>query len=388
VPHWTGVKYLTECADKPIARCHAGTPMREDYVQTPRKQLHQAWGRLAHTAENKQFTILKTPPGVRHMLKLARALAALAVVFVASALPAAAADYPRQPVHVLVGFAAGGGTDLVARILAEWLSQNLGQQFIVENRTGMGGNLAAQALINAPPDGHTLLFMGPNNAIAASLYKKLPFDFLRDTVPVAGVMRLTNVMVVPPSLPVNSVQEFIDYAKANRGKVMMASSGNGTTVHLSGELFKAMTNIEMVHVPYRGSSAVYPDLMTGKVHVLFDNLTGAMEFVRSGRLRGLGVTAPKRWESLPDIPAIAETVPGYEASVWYGLVAPEGTPSEVVATLNQAVNTALADPKLQTRFAEAGGLPMPMSPREFGRLIADETEKWRKVVEFAGVSVN
>jgi tripartite-type tricarboxylate transporter receptor subunit TctC len=281
---------------------------------------------------------------------------------------------------LLVGLAAGGGTDLVARILGEWLSQSLRQQFIIENRTGMGGSLAAQAVINAPPDGHTLLFMGPNNAIATSLYKKLPFDFLRDTVPVAGVMRLTNLMVVPPSLPVRTVREFIDYAKA--------SSGNGTTVHLSGELFKAMTNVQMVHVPYRGSSAAYPDLMTGKVHVLFDNLTGAMEFVRSGQLRGLGVSAGKRWESLPDIPAIAETVPGYEASVWYGLVAPKGTPSEVIVTLNQAVNTALADSKLRTRFVEAGGLPMPMSPSEFGRLIADETEKWRRVVEFAGVSVD
>jgi tripartite-type tricarboxylate transporter receptor subunit TctC len=322
------------------------------------------------------------------MLKLVRVLTAFAGVFVASALPAGAGDYPRQPVRLLVGLAAGGGTDLVARILGEWLSQSLRQQFIIENRTGMGGSLAAQAVINAPPDGHTLLFMGPNNAIATSLYKKLPYNFLHDTVPVAGVMQLTNIMVVPPSLPVKTVQEFIDYAKANRGKVMMASSGNGTTVHLSGELFKAMTNIEMVHVPYRGSSAAYPDLMTGKVHVLFDNLTGSIELVRSGQLRGLGVTAGKRWESLPDMPAIAETVPGYEASVWYGLVAPKGTPSEVVATLNQAVNAALADSKLQSRFAEAGGLPMPMSPSEFGRLIADETEKWRKVVEFAGVSVD
>lgn len=321
-------------------------------------------------------------------MKLVRVLTVLIGVFVASALPAAAADYPRQPVRVLVGLAAGGGTDIVARLLAEWLSENLGQQFIVENRTGMGGSLAAQALINAPVDGYTLLFMGPNNAIATSLYKKLPFDFLRDTEPVAGVMRLTNLMVVPPSLPVKTVQEFIDYAKANRGKVMMASSGNGTTVHLSGELFKAMTNIEMVHVPYRGSSNAYPDLMTGKVHVLFDNLTGSIDLVRSGKLRGLGVTAEKRWKLLPDIPAIAETVPGYEASVWYGIVAPKGTPSEVVATLNRAVNTALADSKLLTRFSEVGGEPMTMSPGEFGRLVAAETEKWRRIVEFAGVSVN
>ena len=322
------------------------------------------------------------------MLRLVRSLIVLAGVFVVSAMPAASADYPRQPVRVLVGLAAGGGTDVVARILAEWLSQNLGQQFVVENRTGMGGSLAAQALINAPPDGYTLLFMGPNNAIATSLYKKLPFDFLRDTVPVAGVMRLTNLMLVPPSLPTKTVQEFIDYAKANPGKIMMASSGNGTTVHLSGELFKAMTHIEMAHVPYRGSAAVYPDLMTGKVQVLFDNLTGSIELVRSGQLRGLGVTAEKRWKSLPDMPAIAETVPGYQANVWYGIVAPKGVPPEVAITLNRAINTALADPKVLARFAELGGEPMPMSQTELGKLIADETEKWRKVVEFAGVSID
>src|SRR6516165_8085720 len=319
------------------------------------------------------------------MLKLVRAFTAFAGVFVASALPAAADDYPRQPVRLLVGFAAGGGTDNVARMLAEWLSHSLGQQFIVENRSGMGGSLAAQAVINAPPDGHTLLFMGPNNAIATSLYKKLPFDFLRDTVAVAGVMRLTNLMVVPPSLPVRSVQEFIDYAKANPGKIMMASSGNGTTVHLSGELFKAMTNVQMVHVPYRGSSAAYPDLMTGKVHVLFDNLTGAMEFVRSGQLRGLGVTAGKRWESLPDVPAIAETVPGYEASVWYGLVAPKETPPEIIEKLNRAINLALTDRTVQARLAELGGEPMPMTPKEFGKLVIDETEKWGKVIRAAGI---
>jgi tripartite-type tricarboxylate transporter receptor subunit TctC len=322
------------------------------------------------------------------MLKLIRALTALAGTFVAFGHPAAAADYPSRPVHMVVGLAAGGGTDNVARILGEWLSQHLGQQFVTENRTGMGGSLAAQAVINAPADGHTLLFMGPNNAIATSLYKKLPFDFLRDTVPVAGVMRLTNLMVVPPSLPVNTVQEFIDYAKANPGKLSMASSGHGTTVHLSGELFKAMTKIEMVHVPYRGSSAAYPDLMTGKVHVLFDNLTGAIQLVRSGKIRALGVTTDTRWGAVPDLPTIAETVPGYEASVWYGIVAPKGTPPEIVTVLNKAVNAALADPKLLARFEEAGGLPMPMSPGELGRLIAEETEKWRKVVEFAGVSVD
>jgi tripartite-type tricarboxylate transporter receptor subunit TctC len=317
-----------------------------------------------------------------------RALVIFAGIFGASGQFAVAADYPSRPVQMVVGLAAGGGTDHVARMLGEWLSQNLGQQFVIENRTGMGGSLAAQAVINAPPDGHTLLFMGPNNAIATSLYKKLPFDFVRDTVPIAGVMRLANLMVVPPSLPVRTVQEFIDYAKSNPGKLSMASSGHGTTVHLSGELFKAMTNIQMVHVPYRGSSAAYPDLMTGKVHVLFDNLTGVIQLARTGQLRALAVTSARRWESLPDVPAVAETVPGYEASVWYGVVAPKGTSPAIVATLNKAINAALIDPKLTARFAEAGGLPMPMSSSEFGKLIVDETEKWRKVVEFAGVSVD
>src|SRR5262245_11434144 len=325
---------------------------------------------------------------VRIVLRSIRALVIVAGIVGASGPYAAAADYPSRPVQMVVGLAAGGGTDLVARMLGEWLSQHLGQQFVVENRTGMGGSLAAQAVVNAQPDGHTLLFMGPNNAIATSLYKKLPFDFVRDTVPIAGVMRLTNLMVVPPSLPVRRVQEFIDYARKNPGQVSMASSGHGTTVHLSGELFKAMTNIQMVHVPYRGSAAAYPDLMTGKVHVLFDNLTGAIQLVRTGQLRALAVTSAKRWESVPDIPTVAETVPGYEASVWYGVVAPKGTSPAIVATLSKAINAALADPKLTARFAEAGGLPMPMSPSEFGKLIVDETEKWRKVVEFAGVSVD
>jgi tripartite-type tricarboxylate transporter receptor subunit TctC len=249
----------------------------------------------------------------------------------------------------------------------------------------MGGNLAAQSVINAAADGYTLLFVGPNNAIAQSLYKKLPFNFLRDTTPVAGVMRLTNLMVVPPSLPVHNVKDFIDYAKAHPGKLSMGSTGHGTSVHLSGELFKAMTKTDMVHVPYRGASVVYPDLMNG--HVLFGNLTSALEFARSGRLRALGITAAKRWKELPDMPTIAETVPGYEADVWYGVVAPKGTSADIVARLNKSINAALADPKLVARFVEAGGEPMPMSSGEFGKMLSDETEKWRGVVEFAGISV-
>ena len=301
---------------------------------------------------------------------------------------ASAADYPNRPVKWLIGFAAGGPVDIVARIMSQWLSDHLGQQFVVENRAGSGGNLAAAAAVNSPPDGYTLLFVAPNNAISTSLYKKLPYDFIRDTVPVAGIMRLTNMMVVPTSLPVKTVQEFIDYCKANPGKVSYASSGNGTSVHMSAELFKAMTKVEMNHVPYRGSALAYPDLISNKVQTIFDNLPGALEQVHAGSLRALGVTSPQRWPGVPDVPAIAETLPGFSAVGFYGISAPKGTPPEIIDALNKAVNEALKDPKLVARLAEAGGLPMPMTPAEFGKLVSDETEKWRKVVEFAGVSVD
>jgi tripartite-type tricarboxylate transporter receptor subunit TctC len=247
--------------------------------------------------------------------------------------------------------------------------------------------LFGQAMINSPPDGYTLQLVAASNAISASLYKKLPFDFIRQTVPVAGVMRLTNIMVVPPTLPVKTVADFIAYAKVNPGKPSFASSGNGTSPHMAGELFKAMTGVEMVHVPYRGSAGAYPDLMTGEVDVMFDNLPGSIEFVRSGQLRALGVTAAKRWPSLPEVPTIAETVPGYETSVWYGISAPKGTPLEIVEILNKSVAAALTDPKMHAKLVDLGGIPMPMSPAEFGRLIADETEKWAKVVKFANISV-
>jgi tripartite-type tricarboxylate transporter receptor subunit TctC len=302
--------------------------------------------------------------------------------------PALAADkYPSKPVHFVVGFAAGGPNDIVARIFGEWLSDHLGQQFVIENRVGSGGMIAANAVINSPADGYTILFVAPNNAIGTTLYKSLPFIFLRDTAPVAGMMRLTNVMVVPPSLPVRSAAEFIAYAKANPGKLSYASSGNGTSVHMSAELFKAMAHLDMVHVPYRGSSAAYPDLMTGKVHVLFDNLPGSIEFVRTGQLRALGVTTAKRSDALPDVPAIGEILPGYEASVWYGVAAPRDTPAEAIEVLNKAFTAALADRKMQARIADLGGTPMPMSPAEFGKLVADETEKWGAVVKSAGLSV-
>ena len=303
--------------------------------------------------------------------------------------PAAAADtYPSHPVRWLIGFAAGGPVDIVARIMSQWLSEHFGQQFVVENRAGSGGNLAAATAINSAADGYTLLFVAPNNAISTSLYKHLSYDFIRDTVPVASIMQLTNMLVVSNAMPAKTVQEFIDYCRANPGKISYASSGNGTSVHMSAELFKAMTKCDMVHVPYRGSAIAFPDIISNKVQLIFDNLPSALEQSRGGTVRALGVTSPQRWPGVPDVPAIAETVPGFESVGFYGISAPRGTPPEIVDTLNKAVGEALRDPKLVERLSAVGGIPKPMTPAEFGRLISDETEKWRKVVEFAGVSVD
>jgi len=322
------------------------------------------------------------------MIRLILAALLGLVCVIASAAPSAAADYPNRPVRWLIGFAAGGPVDIVARIMAQWLSDRLGQQVVVENRAGSGGNIAAAAAINSSPDGYTLLFVGPNNAISTSLYRKLPFDFQRDTTPVASIMQLTNMLVVTNALPVKTVQELIDYCKANPGKLAYASSGNGTSVHMSAELFKAMTKCDMQHVPYRGSALAFPDIISNKVQLIFDNLPSALEQSRGGSVRALGVTSPQRWPGVPDVPAIAETVPGFEAVGFYGISAPKGTPPEIIAILNKAVGDALKDPKLVARLAEVGGIPRPMTPAEFGRLVSDETEKWRKVVEFAGVSVD
>jgi tripartite-type tricarboxylate transporter receptor subunit TctC len=302
--------------------------------------------------------------------------------------PSSAADYPNRPVRWLIGFAPGGPVDIVARIMAQWLSEHFGQQVVVENRAGSGGNIATAAAISSNPDGYTLLFSGANNAISASLYKKLPFDFIRDTMPVASFMQVPNMLVVSNAMPVKTVQELIDYCKANPGKVTFASSGNGTSVHMSAELFKAMTKCDMVHVPYRGSAAAFPDIISNKVQLIFDNLPSALEQARGGSVRALGVTSPQRWPTVPEIPAIAETVPGYESSTFYGISVPKGTPPEIIEILNRAVNDALKDPKLVARLAEIGGVPKPLSPEGYGRLMADETEKWRKVVAFAGVSVD
>ena len=319
--------------------------------------------------------------GRRAFLHLAAGAAALPAV---SRL-ARAQSYPSRPVHWIVSFSAGGANDTVARIIGQYLSDHLGQQFIIENRVGAGGNVGMESALSSAPDGYTIAFVGPNNAISATLYEKLPFDFIRDSVPVAGTMRLTNVMVVNPAVPANNVAEFIAYAKANPGKINFASGGVGTSPHLSGELFKAMTGVNLVHVPYRGGAPALTDLLAGQVQVLFDNLPGPIGHIRTGRVRALGVTASKRVDSIPDVPTIGETVPGYEATVWYGIAAPKGTPPEIVEKLNQAVNVVLANPKLQIRLAELGGEPMPMTPAEFGKLVADETEKWAKVVKFAGI---
>ena len=308
----------------------------------------------------------------------------------AAALPtllrvASAETYPSRPVHWIVSFAAGGPNDIVARIVGQYLSDHLGQQFVIENRTGAGGIVGMQSALSSAPDGYTIAFVGPNYAINPALYEKLPFDFIRDSVPVAGIMRLANVMEVNPALPANNVAEFIAYAKANPGKINFGSGGVGTSPHLSGELLKTMAGINVVHVPYRGTAPALADLLAGQVQVVFDNIPGSIGHIKTGKVRALGVTAPKRVAAIPEVPTIGETVPGYEVSIWYGIAAPRGTPPEIVGKLNQAVNAVLADPKLQAGLAELGGELMPMTPAEFGKLAAEETEKWGKVIRAANI---
>jgi len=274
---------------------------------------------------------------------------------------------------------------VTARLVGQYLSEYFGQSFVIENRVGAGGNVGMEIALNAPPDGYTIAFTGPNNAINATLYEKLPFDFIRDSVPVAGTMQLTNVMELNLDMPVKNLAEFIAYAKANAGKVNYASGGVGTSLHLCGELLKVMAGIDIVHVPYRGSAPALTDLLAGRVQALFDNIPGAVGQIRAGKVRALGVTAPQRVPALPDVPAMAETVPGYEASVWYGISAPRGTPPDVVAKLNQGVNAVLANPQLKERMQELGGDPMQLTPDAFGKLVADETQKWAKVIRGANI---
>jgi tripartite-type tricarboxylate transporter receptor subunit TctC len=307
----------------------------------------------------------------------------------AATAPSRAADpYPTRPVRLIVGFPAGGPTDIVARITAQALSERLGQQIVVENRPGAGSNIATQAVITAPPDGYTLLLVSPPHAINATLYKKLPYNFLEDIVPVAGLAEGPNVMEVHPSVPAKTVAEFIAYAKANPGKISFASAGNGTTIHLSGELFMAMTGIKMLHVPYRGSAPALTDMIGGQVHVMFDNLLSSLPHLQSGALRPLAVTSAKRSETLPDVPTVAETLPGYETSTWWGVGVPKGTPAEIVALLNREINASLAEPKVKARFAELGSGPLILTPDAFGKFLVAETEKWAKAVKFSGAQVD
>jgi tripartite-type tricarboxylate transporter receptor subunit TctC len=313
--------------------------------------------------------------------------AGAAAVPVASRI-ACAQSYPARPVRLVIGYTPGGSADLTARLMGQWLSERLGQSFVIENRPGGGTNIATEAVVRAPPDGYTLLLVAPANAINATLYEKLNFDFLRDMEPVAGIIRFPNVVVVHPSLPITSIPELIAYAKANPGKLNMASSGNGSTIHMSGELFKMLTGINMVHVPYRGGAPALTDLLSGQVQVMFDNIPTCAEHVRSGKLRGLAVTSTTRSEVLPDLPVVADFLPGYEASAWYGIGAPKGTPPEIIERLNKAVNEVLADPKAKARFTELGAILLPGSAVDFGKLLANETDKWGKVVKFSGAKVD
>ena len=311
----------------------------------------------------------------------------------AAALPtvtriAGAETYPTRPVHIIVGYAPGGATDIMARLVGQWLSERLGQQFVIENRPGAGSNIAAEAVVRAPADGYTLLLVGVSNAINATLYDRLNFNFIRDITPVAGIIRDTYVMVVNPSFPAKTVPEFVAYAKADPGRINFGSAGIGSPNHVTGELFKIMTGINLLHVPYRGIALALSDLLGGQVQVAFASMPSSIEFVRAGRLRALAVTTATRSEVLPDVPTVGEFVPGYEASAWYGIGAPKATPAEIVNKLNKEINAGLADPKMKARLADLGGTPFLGSPADFGKLIADDTEKWGKVVEFSGAKVD
>ena len=317
----------------------------------------------------------------RQFLKLA------AVVAAAAAVPqfASALDYPTRPVRIIAGFAAGGGVDVTARLIGQWLTDRLGQSFVIENRPGAGGNIGTEAVVNAAPDGYTLLLATVPNAVNASLYEKLNFNFIRDIVPVAGVIRVPMVILLNPSVPAATVAEFISYAKANPDKVNMASAGNGSAPHMAGELFKMMAGVNLVHVPYRGQGPALTDLLSGQVQVLFAATPGTTEYITTGKLRALAVTSASRAEMLPELRTVAEFVPGYEAGQWYGIGVPRNTPVEIVDKLNKEINAAIADPAMKARFAAIGGEPLPGSPAEFGKLISEETEKWGRVVRAAGI---
>jgi tripartite-type tricarboxylate transporter receptor subunit TctC len=300
---------------------------------------------------------------------------------------AAALDYPTRPVRWVVGYPAGGSTDITARIIGQWLSERLGQQFVIENKPGAGNNIGTESVIHSPPDGYSVYLVNPANAINATLYPKLSFNFIRDTAPIAGIIRVPNVMEVNPSVLAKTVAEFIAYAKANPGKINWATSGNGTSVHLSGELFKMMTGVQITHIPYKGSAPALTDMIAGTVHVMFDNMPSSLPHIQAGKLRALAVTTSKRSDALPDVPTVAETVPGYEASAFFGMSAPKGTPPEIIDKLNKEINAALADPKVKARLADLGGILIPGTPADFGNVVAEETDKWAKVIKAGGVAL-
>jgi len=308
----------------------------------------------------------------------------------AAALPALACvaraqTYPSRPVRIIIGFSAGGPIDILARLIGQWLSERLSQPFVIESRPGAGSNIATEAVVHAPADGYTLLGVTSANTINTTLYDKLNFNFVRDIAPVAGIIRVPQVIEVNPSVPVTTVPEFIAYAKANPGKLNMASAGNGTVQHVAGELFKVMTGVAMQHVPYRGQAPALVDLLGGQAQVMFDTVPASMQYLRSGKLRPLAVTTATRAEALPELPTVADFVPGYESSALYGMAAPRNTPTENVDKLNREINAALADPKMKARLADLGGTELPGSPSDFGKLIAEETEKWAKVIRAANI---
>jgi tripartite-type tricarboxylate transporter receptor subunit TctC len=317
----------------------------------------------------------------RQFLHLAAGAAALPAV----SRIARAQAYPTRPVRIVVGFAPGGGVDITARLIGQWLSERLGQQFIIENRPGAGTNIATEAVVRAPADGYTLLLVNAANAVNATLYDNLSFNFVRDIAPVAGIMAASSVMMVHPSVPAKTVPEFIAYAKANPGKINMGSGGVGSPSHVAGELFKMMAGVGMVHVPYRGIAPALTDLMAGQLQVYFGALTSSIEYIKAGRLRALAVTTAKRSAALPDLPTVGEFVPGYEASQWYGLGVAKNAPTEIIDRLNKEINVALADPNMKARLADLGGTALAGSPADFGKLIADETEKWAKVIKSVGI---
>jgi tripartite-type tricarboxylate transporter receptor subunit TctC len=320
----------------------------------------------------------------RTFLRLAAGVAALRV----ARWTAGAQSYPSRPVRVIVATAAGGGNDIVARLIGQWLSEYFGQPLVVENRPGAGSNIGTEAVVRATADGYTLLLVSASNAINATLYEKLTFHFIQDIVPVAGIMRTPLVVLVNPSVPAMTALEFIAYAKANPGEINMASGGNGTPSHMSGELLRMMAGVDLVHVPYRGLGPALTDLLGGQVQVMFGGTTASIPYTRAGKLRALAVTTAARSELLPDVPVLGDFVPGYEASQWYGIGAPKNTPTEIIDRLNKEINASLGDPKIKARLTELGGTALPGSPGDFGKLIAEETEKWGKVVKFAGIKAD